>query len=98
MRRDGDEFDATNGTPVDVRTLMMRPGPPFSWHDVEQGLTDRTIGQRRPKTKQLIAVFAVKPPKTVGGEVHLKHGRPLPVGRASCLSVAIVRLGTPYTR
>jgi hypothetical protein len=57
MRRDGDEFDAMNGTPVDLQTLMMRPGPPFSWHDVEQGLTDRAIMSRTVDDEMALCQF-----------------------------------------
>jgi len=57
MRRDGDEFDAMNGTPVDTRTLMMRPGPPFSWYDVEKGLTDRAIMPRAADDEMALCRF-----------------------------------------
>lgn len=57
MRREGDEFDAMDGLPLDLNALMNRPGPPFSWHDVEQGLTDRSIGSRATEDEMALCRF-----------------------------------------
>ncbi|MCB0827139.1 MAG: hypothetical protein KDC26_13225 [Armatimonadetes bacterium] len=57
MRRDGDEYRKEHGSSEATSELMQRPGPPYLWEEVEQGLAECPFGSATLNVEVLNCCF-----------------------------------------